>query len=473
MVRATIPKQGNIMDTKPSLSLAELKVGIFVLVTLALLGIAIFTVGTQVGLFEDTFFAKTYLNNVSGLKPGDIVLLAGVEVGNVISVQISKSGELPSTQTNLALFSQIEDFTQQLKQLQLGITSNEKKFISLTSQYSEKSNQSSSLQRQLNNLETLLQRQKNRFQELEQSIKLARSNLQTIEVFMEIQSQHRDWIKEDSDISLGSIGLLGDKYIEISLGRGNELPPVVQDQIDALIGTQTQEVVVITGTTQPGFEELITGADDVLTNVEFLSNKLGDVLNRLSEGEGTVGKFMTDTSFYDNLNQTVIGAKKTVKNTSILLQNIQEGQGTMGRLIQSQEIYDKINLASNRLEKVLTQIEQAEGTLGKLIKDPFLYDTSKQVATNIENITGRMNSGEGTLGKLSVDDQLYFKLSSSLDKFFNLVETLEQGQGTLGKLAKDEKLYENMNQISSEMVKLLYDFRQDPKKFLTVKFELF
>ena len=84
-----------------------------------------------------------------------------------------------------------------------------------------------------------------------------------------------------------------------------------------------------------------------------------------------------------------------------------------------------------------------------------------------------MNLGEGTLGKLSVDDQLYVKLSSSLDKFFNLVENLEQGHGTLGKLAKDEKLYENMNQVSSEMVKLLYDFRQDPKKFLTVKFEIF
>jgi len=468
------------MDAKSSLSLAEFKVGIFVLVTLALLGIAIFTIGTQVGLFEDTFFAKTYLNNVSGLKPGDIVLLAGVEVGNVISVQIAKSGKLPSTQTNLDLFNQIKDFTQQLEQLQLKITSNEKKFILLTSQYKEsskqeskKSNQSLSLQRQLNNLETLLQRQKNQFQELEQNIEQSRGNLQTIEVFMEIQSEHRDWIKEDSDISLGSIGLLGDKYIEISLGRGANTPPVVQDEIDALIGTQTQEVVVITGTTQPGFEELITGADDVLTNVEFLSNKLGDILNRLSEGQGTVGKFMTDTSFYDNLNQTVIGAKKTVDNTSTLLKNIREGQGTIGRLIQSQELYEKINLTSNRLEKVLTRIEQAEGTLGKLIQDPSLYNTSKQVATNIENITGRMNLGEGTLGKLSVDDQLYVKLSSSLDKFFNLVENLEQGHGTLGKLAKDEKLYENMNQVSSEMVKLLYDFRQDPKKFLTVKFEIF
>ena len=479
-IRVTISKQGNIMDTKSSLSLAELKVGIFVLVTLALLGIAIFTIGTQVGLFEDTFFAKTYLNNVSGLKPGDIVLLAGVEVGNVISVQISESGKLPTTQTNQTLFVQIEDLTQQLEKLQLRITSNEKKFISLTNQYQEnsklkskKSNQISDLKPQLKNAKTLLQQQKNQLKELEQRIGTAQSNLQTIVVFMEIQSRHRHWIKEDSDISLGSIGLLGDKYIEISLGRSKLPPLVVQDQIDDFIGTKTQEVIVITGTTQPGFEELITGADDVLTNVGFLSNKLGDILNRLSEGEGTVGKFMTDNAFYNNLNQTVVSAKNTVENTSVLLQNIQKGQGTMGRLIQSQDLYDKINLSSNRLEKLLTQIEQAEGTLGKLIKDPSLYDTSNKVANNIKSITDRINLGEGTLGKLSVDDQLYVKLGSSLDKFFNLVEKLEQGQGTLGKLAQDEKLYETMNQASSEMVKLLYDFRQDPKKFLTVKFEIF
>jgi len=53
------------------------------------------------------------------------------------------------------------------------------------------------------------------------------------------------------------------------------------------------------------------------------------------------------------------------------------------------------------------------------------------------------------------------------------MEDVEQGKGTLGKLAKDPELYQNMNQLSAEMVKLLYDFRQNPKKFLTIKFEIF
>jgi phospholipid/cholesterol/gamma-HCH transport system substrate-binding protein len=53
------------------------------------------------------------------------------------------------------------------------------------------------------------------------------------------------------------------------------------------------------------------------------------------------------------------------------------------------------------------------------------------------------------------------------------MQDIEEGKGTLGRLAKDEQLYENLNEVSSEVVKLLYDFRQNPKKFLTIKFELF
>ena len=107
------------MDSKGRPRLAELKVGIFVLTTCVILGVAIFTIGTQVGLLEDTFYARTYLNNVSGLKPGDIVLLAGVEVGNVVDVQISGAGEVPSTQANQLVLRQIELRAEQVVELEV------------------------------------------------------------------------------------------------------------------------------------------------------------------------------------------------------------------------------------------------------------------------------------------------------------------------------------------------------------------
>ena len=105
------------MNQQATPRLAELKVGIFVLVTCLILAGAIFTIGTQVGLFEDTFYARTYLNNVSGLKPGDIVLLAGVEVGNVIDVAISESGDLPQTSTNAQLLEEIGRLNQRREEI--------------------------------------------------------------------------------------------------------------------------------------------------------------------------------------------------------------------------------------------------------------------------------------------------------------------------------------------------------------------
>jgi phospholipid/cholesterol/gamma-HCH transport system substrate-binding protein len=56
----------------------------------------------------------------------------------------------------------------------------------------------------------------------------------------------------------------------------------------------------------------------------------------------------------------------------------------------------------------------------------------------------------------------------------------QNGKGTLGKFITDETLYNNanqtmsnVNQLSSEATKLMYDFRQNPKKYLTIKFKLF
>ncbi|HSF24381.1 MAG TPA: MCE family protein, partial [Blastocatellia bacterium] len=55
----------------------------------------------------------------------------------------------------------------------------------------------------------------------------------------------------------------------------------------------------------------------------------------------------------------------------------------------------------------------------------------------------------------------------------SISDRLDRGEGSAGKLLRDEQLYNNLNQTTAEMVKMLYDFRQDPKKYLRVKVSLF
>lgn len=468
------------MDRKRAQRYAELKVGIFVIVGLTILALAIFTIGTQVGFFEPTFTAKTYLSTVSGLKPGDIVLLAGVEAGNVMAVEVSKAGELPSTQANLRNLQRIQEQENRLQQLEADLADNQSKLTRIRAdlqgamqQFGPESRQAKVLERQAKNLQTVINDNTGRMEEVREDLAQARSSLQNIVVYMQIKEAYRDWIKRDSNISLGSIGLLGDKYIDVSLGRSDTPPPVVQEEVSAWFGAQTRDVLVITGTQQAGFQELITGADDVIANFEVLSRKLQTIMDRFEHGEGTVGKFFADPSFYNNLNEAVEGAKESLDQATVLMKDITRGPGTMPRLVQEREVYDKITAAVTRLESVMARIDQGAGTFGRFVNDPSLYEKSDQVMRNISDITGRMEAGQGTLGKLSTDDRLYEDLRRATDQLVRFIDNIEQGKGTLGKLARDDSLYQNLSQVSAEMMKLIYDFRQNPKKFLTINFKLF
>ena len=91
-----------------------------------------------------------------------------------------------------------------------------------------------------------------------------------------------------------------------------------------------------------------------------------------------------------------------------------------------------------------------------------------------------INAGRGTLGKLIEDEQIYndaraaiARFNTTAERIDNVVASAQRCEGTVGKLLTDEALYSNVNQLSSEGVKLMYDFRQNPKKYLTIKFQLF
>jgi phospholipid/cholesterol/gamma-HCH transport system substrate-binding protein len=71
------------------------------------------------------------------------------------------------------------------------------------------------------------------------------------------------------------------------------------------------------------------------------------------------------------------------------------------------------------------------------------------------------------------DEELYREARDTIAKFRVITDKLEKGEGTAGMLLKDDRLYNNVNNVSAEVTKLLYDFRQNPKKYLSVKLAVF
>jgi phospholipid/cholesterol/gamma-HCH transport system substrate-binding protein len=67
---------------------SKLKTGIFVVVAFALLGVLIFFIGKKKNLFGETFTVYANFKNIAGLKMGNFVRYAGINVGTVDNIAI-------------------------------------------------------------------------------------------------------------------------------------------------------------------------------------------------------------------------------------------------------------------------------------------------------------------------------------------------------------------------------------------------
>ena len=71
------------------LAWAELRVGILVIFSFTILAVAIVLISGGAGFFTEKYELKTYLGSASGLRKGSLVWVAGIEGGNVSTVNIT------------------------------------------------------------------------------------------------------------------------------------------------------------------------------------------------------------------------------------------------------------------------------------------------------------------------------------------------------------------------------------------------
>ena len=71
----------------------ETKVGLFVLIGLALLGVLMIQFSKGTSLFRGTYTLKLHTDNVGGLKQKSAILLAGVQVGTVQQIELAPDGK--------------------------------------------------------------------------------------------------------------------------------------------------------------------------------------------------------------------------------------------------------------------------------------------------------------------------------------------------------------------------------------------
>jgi len=124
-------------------------------------------------------------------------------------------------------------------------------------------------------------------------------NDSTVRVDMTIKREVKQFIKSDSEVAIGSEGLIGDRLLIITQGSSNASQAMEGQQLTSKEPVETDAIM----------ESLQITAG----NAEVISYQLADIMTKINRGDGTLGRLIQDTTIAENLNQTIVNLKKSSK----------------------------------------------------------------------------------------------------------------------------------------------------------------
>jgi len=231
-----------------------------------------------------------------------------------------------------------------------------------------------------------------------------------LRVRMAVDHTLQDQVRGDSKAKVRTLGLLGDKVIEISIGT---------PRYGALRDGDTIAVAP-----SLDYEAVLAQAASAVSDMVDLTHDLREITAGVIAGKGTVGQLITNRALYDQF------------------------VSTMGRA-----------------NSMLTRVENPRGTFAKLLDDPTLYNRFVSVVTSADSLVIALNDKNGTVGKLLRDDTLYTHIVNMAMAGDSLMKTLSNKDGFAGRLLNDPALYDRLNKLTTDLGAMLDDVRKDPHRY--------
>jgi phospholipid/cholesterol/gamma-HCH transport system substrate-binding protein len=142
-------------------------------------------------------------------------------------------------------------------------------------------------------------------------------------VKLNIWVSQNTWINENAKASINTLGLLGEKYLEISPGtrdtrllqKGDTLrgsDPVSTEELARSTKELIEKIGNLTDSVNKivGDENLQSSLKKTVNNMEALSGDLRDFLSYAKQGKGTIGRLMSDDTLYKHIDDMILDIKE-------------------------------------------------------------------------------------------------------------------------------------------------------------------
>jgi len=250
-----------------------------------------------------------------------------------------------------------------------------------------------------------------------------------VETTLEIGTRFKDKVRRDSRASIRTLGPLGDKYVEVTMGSMDapEIQPGASLEADEPVdfyqlAEQARETLEranriaeeVAGTLSQVnqaavIQDLSAGASalrrllenvekgpslahtlihdpelpKILEDLRAMAQTLRASIERVDAGKGGLGEMIHGEQFA----AAIRDMDEICASTRSILKQIEQGDGTAHALVYERHLQGavaEVKEAAGRLNAILAQVQEKEGTLGLLIADPAVWESLNRLLGSAE-----------------------------------------------------------------------------------------
>jgi phospholipid/cholesterol/gamma-HCH transport system substrate-binding protein len=246
-----------------------------------------------------------------------------------------------------------------------------------------------------------------------------------VKVQVEIAESFREFVREDSTASLRTLGPLGDKYVEITIGApelrvlrdGETIKSEESPDFYAIIEearSAVQQANQIAKGVSSALAEL--NKSSVITNLNTTTDGVRRVVEAIEKGPSLAHSMLFDAA----LVKTMGDLQSTARSLRASTEAVEQRKGALGELVYGQRLTQAVNdlaEAAAAVKAVALQVQKGNGTAHRLIYDAPAVDPLAefgQAGKRLNELLARMEDGQGTLGMLLADPSVWESLKRVL-----------------------------------------------------------
>lgn len=240
-----------------------------------------------------------------------------------------------------------------------------------------------------------------------------------VQVALKVASRYSERIRGDSTATIKGQGLLGDKFLELTIG--SEDRPIIEDgsTIDPI---EPSDMFSALGKTAASFEQVADNINKMLTgedgqsagkSVAGILSSLRNILDEAENGSGIIHQLVYDKQAGRDLTAAVAAVRTTSDELSAVVSDVRNGDGTISKLIYKDQISGIVTSLESTvasIDTLVADVKDGDGVIHDLVYGEEQAELVASLATasnDLKDILGTIKRGEGTLGALVVDPTVY------------------------------------------------------------------